>query len=131
MHNPRSETVSHEYEKFKARKLSEGADLHTFTLADETIVREFNYWLIIENRFPYDNMTSLNHLLIPRRPFADFTEATEEELAEHRSIRNQLATEGLYDAVVENFPHAKSVTRYAHLHLVRWKENPLPESYGS
>ena len=121
MISPRSIETEQKYKAFKDLKRQVGEDLAEFKLEDEIVVREFDHWLIIENRFPYDNMTSVNHMLIPRRDFADLSEATGEEMVEHEAIRNALVTERYYDALVENFPRSKSVTRHVHLHLVRWK----------
>lgn len=121
MISPRSEETEAKYQQFKKEKQRENADLSAFDLNDEIVVREFEHWLIIENRFPYDNMTSVNHMLVPRRGFADFRDAEQYEQEEHEMIRNLLTEEAFYDAVVENFPKSKSVTRHVHLHLVRWK----------
>lgn len=121
MKSPRSKTVELQYQTFKKEKEQRGEDLTVFNLAEEIVVREFAHWLIIENRFPYDHMTSINHMLIPKRPFTSFHQATKKEKSEHEQILKQLSDEMYYDAVVENFPRSKSVTRYAHAHLVRWK----------
>lgn len=121
MISPRSEETESKYQEFKKQKLAAGEDLSAFKLEDEVVLREFEHWLIIENRFPYDNMTSVNHMLIPRRNFSDYTDATEEEKKEHEAIRKLLTKERFYDAIVENFPRSKSVHRHVHMHLVRWK----------
>lgn len=121
MISPRTPETEAKYQDFKKSQLAAGRDLSVFDLSEEIILREFNHWLIIENRFPYDNMTSVNHMLVPRRQLKDLLEATEEEVAEHNSIRDILVTEAYYDALVENFPRSKSVHRHIHLHLVKWK----------
>ena len=121
MISPRSKETETKYQEFKKHKIASGEELETFNLDDEIIVREFTNWLIIENRFPYDNMTSVNHMLIPRRNFSDYSEATDAEKAEHETILRLLTKERYYDAIVENFPRSKSVQRHIHMHLVRWK----------
>lgn len=118
---PRSEGTEILYKKFKEEKQLAGADLHSFNLNDEIVIREFDHWLIIENRFPYDNMTSVNHMLVPKRVVANLSETSDQEQAEHLVIKKILTDEGYYDAVVENFPRSKSVTKHLHLHLIRWK----------
>lgn len=120
MNSPRKPETEAAYQAFKKEKIAQDADLTTFVLADETVVREFDNWLIIENRFPYDAMTSVNHLLVPRVEQHDFYSAAAGVQAEYHEIRRLLASESFYDAVVENFPRSQSVTRYAHTHLVRW-----------
>lgn len=121
MISPRTPKTEAAYQAFKQAKLKSGADLSAFNLAEEIVLREFKHWLIIANRFPYDNMTSVNHMLIPRRPIKDFTDATAEELVEHQKIKNLLIEESFYDALVENLPRSKSVQQHAHVHLVCWK----------
>lgn len=89
-------------------------------LSEETVLRTFTHWLIIENRFPYDAMTSINHMLVPKREFEDYYEATEAERNEYHEIIRTLGAEDYYDALVENLPRSRSLTRYNHIHLVRW-----------
>lgn len=125
---PRSADTEARYRDFKHDKQRRGGDMHVFDINEEIVLREFTHWLIIENRFPYDNMVCVNHLLIPRRPFADFTEATTTELAEHEAIRMQLVQEQFYDAIVENLPRSKSVKNHVHLHLICWKESNITPS---
>jgi diadenosine tetraphosphate (Ap4A) HIT family hydrolase len=121
MISPRSTKTENQYQNFKKAKKDAGQDLTVFDLKDEIIIREFTYWLIIENRFPYDNMTSVNHMLIPKRTINDLSEASDIELNEHQDIRKILIEDAFYDAIVENLPRSKSVKQHAHLHLVRWK----------
>ena len=121
MLTPRSEITEAKYQEFKKAKQNAGADLCVFNLDDETVVREFEHWLIIENRFPYDNMTNINHLLVPRRAVCTFKELSAAEQTERLSIYDLLVEEKYYDAMVENFPRSQSVSRHVHLHLVRWK----------
>ena len=120
MKSPRKQETEEQYQAFKTAKVVAGEDLTEFKLEDETILREFDAWLIIENRFPYDAMTSVNHLLIPRDQHGDFYSLPAAMQDEYHQIRRLLAEEQFYDAVVENFPRSQSVTRHTHAHLVRW-----------
>ncbi len=120
MISPRSSKTEAEYQTFKKRKQAAAEDLTSFKLDDEVVIREFTSWLIIENRFPYDNMTSVNHMLVPRRSFVDYYAADEAERTEYHEIIQLLVAENYYDALVENFPRSKSVSRHNHVHLVRW-----------
>lgn len=121
MISPRSPETEQKYQAFKKAKRAVNTDLTVFDLTEEIIVREFDHWLIIENRFPYDNMTSVNHMLVPRRSFDDYYAAEDTERDEYHEIIKQLAAENYYDAIVENLPRSKSVSRHNHIHLVRWK----------
>ena len=121
MISPRSTETEKKYQQFKKEKLESGSDLSAFNLDDEELIKEFDHWLIIKNRFPYDNMTSVNHMLVPKRQIDDFAKTNELERDEHEDIRRMLIEDEYYDAIVENLPRSKSVSRHAHLHLVRWK----------
>lgn len=126
MQNPRTEVSQAAYNEFKELHSSNPELLSSFNFAHEIPVREFTHWLIIENRFPYDRMARTNHILVAKRLFAHLHEATSEEHTEYKKILQQLAEEGLYDALIENFPKVKSVKKNAHVHLVQW-HNTNPE----
>ncbi len=121
MKSPRTPETSKAYKAFKEEKQAKSGTTNHLDITDEIIVKEYTHWLIIENRFPYDAMTSINHMLIPRRSFGDHYEATKEERAEYHTIIQELAANDYYDALVENFPRSRSLSRHAHIHLVRWK----------
>lgn len=121
MKSPRTPKTAAAYKKFKEEKIAENGTTNHLDLADEKIIKEYTHWLIIENRFPYDAMTSVNHMLVPKRAFGEYKDTTEEERAEYHKIIEELAAGNYYDALVENFPRSRSLTRHAHIHLVRWK----------
>ena len=120
MKSPRTAETEKKYQEFKKQKVAEIGRSDHLHLPDETVVREFTHWLIIENRFPYDAMASVNHLLVPKRTFSDYYKADEAEREEYHKIIQELAAEDYYHALVENFPKSRSVTRHNHVHLVRW-----------
>jgi LPS O-antigen subunit length determinant protein (WzzB/FepE family) len=120
MQNPRTDASQKAYNNFKEQFAHKPELLRTFNLNDETVIREFTHWLIIENRFPYDRMTRTNHMLVAKRFYAHLHEGTDEEQKEYNNILRQLAEEGFYDALIENFPKVKSVKENAHVHLVQW-----------
>lgn len=121
MKSPRTPETERKYQAFKRERIGKNKRSDELDLAEESVLREFEHWLIIENRFPYDAMTSVNHMLVPKRAFADYYEASEDERAEYHDIIRTLAAEDYYDALVENFPRSRSLTRHNHVHLVRWK----------
>lgn len=120
MQSPRSEKSQAAYEAFKKAHDTEPERLEHFNLDDETIIKQYTYWAIIENRFPYDNMARTNHLLVSKRPIESHYHGTPEEQDEFHTIMQELADDGFYDARIENFPKVKSVKQYAHVHLIQW-----------
>lgn len=120
MDNPRHEETQALYTQFKNTHKDNNERLHSFDFKDETIVRDFTYWVIIKNRFPYDKMAQTNDMLVSKRAISSHYEGTSEEQKEYHDILQLLATEGYYDALIENFPKVKSVKKFAHTHLVIW-----------
>jgi diadenosine tetraphosphate (Ap4A) HIT family hydrolase len=84
-------------------------------------IREFEYFAIIENKFPYDAVAEVHHMLVPKRHGATRDRCTGDEAQEMWAIGRELDEEGFYDSKVENFAVAQSQPSHYHLHLVRWK----------
>lgn len=120
MDAPRQKETEAAYQKFRDGLRDTPEHLYSFNLQNETVVREFDSWVIIENRFPYDRMTRTNHMLVSKRPLQSQYHGSQEEQEEYHRILQLLAEEGFYDALIENFPKVKSVTKFAHTHLVQW-----------
>ena len=95
-----------------------------FDLTAEKIIKEFEFWVIIENRFPYDNMADTNHLLISKKPLETLSEASEATRKEYEEVVESVAKEGFYDARIENFPKVTTVKSQHHIHLVKWHNTP-------
>lgn len=120
MQNPRRKETEEAYQQFKQQAAHNPDTLNTFDFAQETILREYEHWLIIKNRFPYDGMTRRNDLLVSRTPLETLYHAPAAQQEEYHRIIQELAQEGLYDALIENFPRTKTVTRFVHIHLIQW-----------
>jgi hypothetical protein len=122
MQNPRSDASHKDYTEFKAQHNNTDR-LGTFDFTEETIIREFTHWVIIKNRFPYDNVAKVNDMLVSRKPIGRHYDGTEEEEREYHDILKLLAQEDYYDALIENFPSTKSVKKFAHTHLIIWSNS--------
>ena len=117
MQNPRTPETQAAYDAFVKDQLSQKDQ---FDFSHETIISEYEHWLIIKNRFPYDTMVRVNDMLVSRRAVSTFRELNEAELNEYEEILNELSDRGSYDARIENFPKVQSVTKHVHVHLVCW-----------
>lgn len=82
-------------------------------------IKEYRDWLIIENRFPYDLVANVHHLLIPKRKFSDYEEMSDGEEEELFQIKKEVAAN--YDSVIENFHGNRSVHDHFHFHLIKFK----------
>ena len=92
-----------------------------YTQDQERILKEYTHWYIIPNLYPYDQVTKIHDMLVPRRVFSRMSECNKNEWDEYLTIIAQLEQEKKYDALIENFAKGRSVLRHLHLHLVIWK----------
>jgi diadenosine tetraphosphate (Ap4A) HIT family hydrolase len=84
-------------------------------------IRDFNYWRIIENKFPYDTIAKTHHLLVPKQQTTSWLDIGLSESAElDLLIMYELPKE--YDMILLNFPKAQSVKDWLHFHLIVVKE---------
>lgn len=86
------------------------------------VLREWQYWKLVDNMFPYDNLFRIHHLLIPKQPVAKFRDLSEQEKKEYNDILNFLEPYG-YDSYFINMPHRRTVPTHWHCHLVCWINN--------
>lgn len=85
-------------------------------------MKEWQYWRIIENQFPYDTIASVHHILIPKREFQTVDEANEDETVEIADeIFDWIKKESHYDMILENLPHQQSQPQRLHYHLLKLK----------
>lgn len=88
-------------------------------IADEKPIISFNYWRIVNNRYPYDIPFAKHHLLIPIRKFSEHGDMNVNELCELNEIHsNYIAFE--YDMMFENMPGARSIKDLYHCHLAKY-----------
>jgi len=120
MDTPRQTKTEEAYQEFKKELNGDTSLLESFNFDNEIILREFDHWVIIKNRFPYDKMARTNDMLVSKQPLSSRHDGTREEQSEYETIMRLLAEEDFYDAYMENFPKIKSVKRYVHVHLIQW-----------
>lgn len=77
-------------------------------------IEEFDHWKIVENGFPYDNIATRSHILVPKRQVAFAVDLNEEEIAELNQLKSTLT----YEIIWENLGNARSVMYHYHLHLL-------------
>ncbi len=87
-------------------------DTADFTSRDA--IKEYTYWKIVHNQFPYDNIATRNHILVPKRKVANTMELETHEIEELSLIKSILD----YEIIWENLGDARSVKQHYHLHLL-------------
>lgn len=85
----------------------------------EAIFEEFKYWVMMENRFPYDRYFSKSHMLVTKRHTDELNLSTEEE-AEFQELRYGYLAEN-YDSMFDHLPKQKSIPGHCHMHVVQIK----------
>jgi diadenosine tetraphosphate (Ap4A) HIT family hydrolase len=88
-------------------------------LCQEKEIDGFVHWRIIPNKFPYDRVAAVHHMIVPRRHVTD-TELTQDEQNELMTIKHSRLHE--YQYLLETTNITKSVPAHYHLHLIVTKE---------
>lgn len=88
-------------------------------LLDEERLREWKYWALIDNEFPYSSAFKVHHMLIPKRVVNDKNLSIEERV-EMDSILRDLSES--YDCVLINFKSKQSIRHHFHMHLLVYKD---------
>jgi len=92
-----------------------------FNLENARVLRSWEYWVIIPNSFPYDQIAKKHDMLVPKRRFAYIRDATDEERHEYYAIKKELDRASEYESIMENFSHSRSARGHFHAHLISWR----------
>jgi len=85
-------------------------------LCEKVALKEFEYWKIIENSFPYDLIAQTHHMIAPLRHVNE-AGLNVEERAGLSSIKADVIDKE-YDYVVETTSKNRSIPEHFHLHLL-------------
>jgi hypothetical protein len=117
----RTDKTMQEYIDFMKNEIKDSKDFSN----EEKVIKEFDNWIIIENRFPYDAVSSVSHMLITKRkvPF-DWSLLNKEELNELSILRDSYINKN-YDVLWENLPNGQTIKGRFHLHLLVLKREEI------
>jgi hypothetical protein len=87
-------------------------------------IREYKHWNIIQNEFPYDEVATESHILVPKRHSKE-EGLTVEEIQELADIKPD--THETYDLIMENTHKQKSIPGHFHTHLLKIRERVMTE----
>ena len=85
----------------------------------DLLIREFDNWILLQNRYPYDWFFKIHHMLAPKRHVAKKKELTAKERKEYDKIIEELG--GWYDCFWYNFRHRQTISNHLHYHLLVWR----------
>lgn len=115
MYDYRTKDTHIAYEQAK----QQGHLLNGCPLCNAESVEEFTHWKIIPNRFPYDRIASIHHMIIPKRHVVE-NELTKEELDELLQLKQTVLNHhpNNYGHILEAVHKKKSIPEHFHLHLL-------------
>ncbi|PIR86911.1 MAG: hypothetical protein COU11_03595 [Candidatus Harrisonbacteria bacterium CG10_big_fil_rev_8_21_14_0_10_49_15] len=93
-------------------------------LCERESLKEFRFWRVIKNEFPYDRVAETHDMLIPKRHTGEGG-LTEEERKELWEIKCGEYINNNYHFIMEAVTKIKSIPNHFHLHLTKIKD---PES---
>lgn len=112
----RTKETAQKYEEYiKKGLLDQGCNL---CLAPS--IKEFRYWRIINNTFPYDRIAEIHHMIIPKRCIVE-SELSEDEVQELRKLKTKQINND-YEFIMEATKKKKSIPGHLHFHLIVVKD---------
>lgn len=98
------------------RAIENGALKRGCPLCGAPALKEFSYWKIVSNLYPYDRIAKRHDMIVPLRHVRE-PELTIEERAELDRIKEEYVHEN-YDYMLESTHKRKSIPQHFHLHLI-------------
>jgi diadenosine tetraphosphate (Ap4A) HIT family hydrolase len=100
--------------------IDEGILNGSCVLCTKPAIKEFEYWKILPNDFPYDRIAKVHHMIVPKRHTTE-PELTADEINELNKIKQEYLFHE-YDYVMEAAHRKKSIPAHFHLHLIVVKD---------
>ena len=107
-------------EKYK-KLIDEGHLKGGCKLCQAPPIKEFNYWTIVKNQFPYDGIAKVHDMALPKRHILEDS-LTREEQQEYLKIKAGYI-EQTYEYIIEPASKLRSIPEHFHLHLIITKED--------
>ncbi|MEX0917045.1 MAG: hypothetical protein WDZ90_00755 [Candidatus Paceibacterota bacterium] len=85
-------------------------------------VKEFTYWKVLPNTFPYNKIAKVHDMLAPKRHVTE-QELPAEELEEYQALKAGFINTN-YEFIFEPTQKKKSIPKHFHLHLIEAKDSP-------
>lgn len=111
----RTKKTQARYERHKKAHFGKGV----CKLCDKKSVptlKDFRYWRIVKNRFPWDRIASIHHLLLPKR-HTTYEKLSRAEKAELEKLKPSYINRS-YWIIAEATHRKKSIPGHFHLHLL-------------
>ena len=89
-------------------------------LCKEVIVKKFKHWKVIQNRFPWDRIAKVHHMIVPIR-HVTFEKLNNAEKKEYQIIKESYLQKN-YENISESTNKRKTIPEHFHLHLIVAKD---------
>lgn len=104
------------YNRFKCRNCGCDCFLCNVEKYNIRIKREYDYWWLLENTFPYDRFCKGHDLLCLKRHAESLTKKETDEFNKiYRDLSNK------YNCIAYNFVNSQSIKNHLHYHLLNYK----------
>lgn len=121
----RSDETMTRYMKTMKEREEKGVKFNQFLSNEKKVIKEFEYWIIIDNEFPYDAVATTSHMIATKREVAfDWKLLTIEEDKELEKLQREYLNEH-YDVIWENLPKGQTAPGHFHLHLLILKREQI------
>ena len=112
MEDLRTKKTHEKYMKVRAQKTFN----HTCRLCKIKPIKDFKYWKIIDNEYPWDLIAKTNHMLVPKRHVV-YEELNIIEKKELDLIKSNYVNKK-YEIIAEATNRKKSIPSHFHVHLL-------------
>lgn len=102
------------------KKVANGLLNHGCRLCQIEPIKDFKYWKILDNEYPWDLVAKINHILIPKRHVI-YSKLNNAEKKEFDKIKLDYI-EKKYIMMVEVTDRQKSIPSHFHVHLLVLKK---------
>jgi len=90
-------------------------DHHCIFCAKDDLIKEYEHWILVENKYPYDAIFSTHNMLAPKAHVTERTKLYKDEIEELDELLQELD----YDMCILNKKKRRSIPQHYHLHLVK------------
>lgn len=112
----RSKETHAQYVQFLEDKMAGRIPEKCIFCEKELLLKEFHYWMVLDNRFPYDRLYQTSHMLAPKRHVATEMELRVGEMSELLNIKEKHLRD--YHLIIENIGDRVSIKNHFHLHIL-------------
>jgi hypothetical protein len=111
----RKEDTAKKYDEYIAKREAKVCPL----CDSKEIITEYDSWVVMRNKFPYDRYFEKSDMLVTKRHITD-AQLSDMELAELQRLKHDVLYTD-YDSLIEHFPEQKSIPEHGHYHLVQYQ----------